>query len=628
MKTFDERRNSVEQYMTRIRKNRKKGIIAATSLCLVLALTLVLFIPYDTDPASVEKYRLDAYYELIQKIHLATYEPPTENNRFESLVAAVGGITDGIGKNEQMMPGATMAGASTPLYGVNGDSGEYVEVTDNQVEGVIESDIFKRSSEYIFYLRGGKLYVYSIAQEESKLVGSFEVEKTQYEQDKDDEYGQFRLFECQEMYLSQDCRTITIICRSFHKTTGTTTEVISLDVTDPANITETNRVFMSGSYLSSRMVDGKLLLMSRHRIDESKVDFEDPTTFVPQVGTEQELELIAPENIESPESLSHLTYTVISVMDEKTLEVGGSAAVLSYSDQIYVSQDTVYVTRAFTHTSEKDSGGCYTLKTQTEITGVRYADGELTFAGSVTVDGSVKNQYSLDQHNGILRVVTSTSSRGYKEYGDQHTSNVLILESKRNVDLYCVDLENWEICASVIGFAPDGEDAQSVRFDGDKAYVCTAVIITLTDPVYFFDLSDLNNITYTDTGTIDGYSTSLIQLGDGFLLGIGYGDSRQLKIEIYEEVAGQVVSVCAYERDADFSEEYKSYYIDRENDLIGLAVHNWIGGNQYILLHFDGCELRPIVTDFCYGSLDYVRATIVDGWLYVLSDQFTVSQIW
>ena len=40
MKTFDERRNSVEQYMTRIRKNRKKGIIAATSLCLVLALVL------------------------------------------------------------------------------------------------------------------------------------------------------------------------------------------------------------------------------------------------------------------------------------------------------------------------------------------------------------------------------------------------------------------------------------------------------------------------------------------------------------------------------------------------------------------------------------------------------------
>lgn len=626
MKTFDERRKSVEQYMTRIRKNRKKGIFVATSLCLVLALALVLFIPYDTTPPSVEKYRNDDYYDLIQKINLATFEAPKENSRFESLVTALGDITNGINKNETMMPGATMAG-SIPMHDAAGESGEYVEVTDNQVSGVIESDIFKRSSEYIFYLRENRLSVYSIAQEESTLVGSFEVEKTQFEQDSD-EYGQFLLFECQEMYLSMDCRTITIICRSFHKTTGTSTEVISLDVTDPANITETNRVFMSGSYQSSRMVDGKLLVMSLHRIDESNVDFDDPTTFVPQVGTEQELELIAPENIKSPESLSHLTYTVISVMDEKTLEVGGSAAVLSYSDQIYVSQDTVYVTRAFTHTSEKNAGGCYTQTTQTEITGVRYADGELTFAGSVTVDGSVKNQYSMDQHNGILRVVTSTFSRGYKEYGDQYTSSVLILESKRNVDLYCVDLESWEIAASVIGFAPNGEDAQSVRFDGDKAYVCTAVIITLTDPVYFFDLSDLSNITYTDTGTIDGYSTSLIQLGDGYLLGIGYGENWQLKVEVYEEVAGQVVSVCAYERDADFSQEYKSYYIDRENDLIGLAVHNWIGGTQYILLHFDGCELRPIATEFCYGSLDYVRATIVDGWLYVLSEDFAVQQVW
>ena len=185
------------------------------------------------------------------------------------------------------------------------------------------------------------------------------------------------------------------------------------------------------------------------------------------------------------------------------------------------------------------------------------------------------------------------------------------------MNLYCVDLDRWEVTASVESFAPDGEDAQSVRFDGHMAYVCTAEVIVITDPVYFFDLSDLENITYTDTGTIDGYSTSLIELGDGYLLGIGYGDTRQLKVEVYKERDGAVISVCTYQLAASFSEEYKSYYINREYDLIGLPVMLQNGSISYKLLHFDGFALHEIVSDSCIGALDNVRATIIDGYLYI-----------
>lgn len=632
MKTFDQRKKYVELYMEKISNSRKKAVITVTSLALVITvLALVLFIPYDTTPPSVDKYRSDEYYDLIQKINLATFEAPKASNRFESLVTAVGGVRDevfnGALKGEVAMPGATMAG-SYPVNDAVGGAGEYVEVTDNQVSGVIESDIFKRSSEYIFYLRENRLSVYSIAQEKSALVGEHIIElfAPENQLDGNSKPGALQYVSVSEMYLSQDCATVTVVMQFYHQ--GTATVLVSLDVSDPTNITETNRVCMSGNYLSSRKVDGKLLVMTNFRISKENVDFDDPATFVPQVGAAGEMELIAPENIASPESLSNLTYTVVATVDEKTLEVNGKAAVLSYSDQIYVSQDTVFVTRAFTHTSEKDAGGCIIQTTQTEITGIRYADGELTFVGSVTLDGSVKNQYSMDQHNGILRVVTSTFSRTYKEYEDSYSSAMTILESKRNVNLYCVDLENWEIVASVKAFAPEGEDAQSVRFDGDQAYVCTALVITMKDPVYFFDLSDLDNITWTDTGTIDGYSTSLIQLGDGYLLGVGYGESRQLKVEIYEEMNGSVVSVCAYELNATFSEEYKCYYIDRENNLIGLPVIHWETGREYILLHFDGYGLVPIAGASFEGSANSVRATIIDGWLYVLSEDFTVSQVW
>ncbi len=628
MKTFEQRKKIVEAHMTKIKKSRRKAFVAVTSFCLVIAvLALVLFIPYDTTPPSVEKYRNDSYYDLIQKINLATYVAPTETNRFETLMNSTVKFAPGRGEDFVAQDSiiATMAGVDY-APGVNGESGEYVEVTDNQVEGVIESDIFKRSTDYIFYLRDYQLLVYSIAKEESSLVGSFAVQRKLYSDDEKD--NNFRSFDVLEMYLSQDCLTITLIAKSYHVSTGVCTEVINLDVSDPADIQEINRVYISGSYHSSRMVDGQLLVMSRYRIDENKVDFDDPATFIPQVGEGETVTCVEPDQIAYPDELSNLYYTVICAMDTTTLEIQDMAAVLSYSEEMYVSRDTIYVTRSFNHATDKDETGCYDQIIQTQITGIRYAGEKMEIVGSVTLDGVVKDQYSMDQHNGILRVVTSTTSRTYKEFGDQYTTGVTILEVLRNVNLYCVDLENWEIAASVIAFAPDGEDAQSVRFDGDNAYVCTAEVITMTDPVYFFDLSDLDNITYTDTGTIDGYSTSLIQLGDGFLLGIGYGERRQLKIEVYEEVAGSVVSVCAYELDADFSEEYKSYYIDRENDLVGLAVRGWEGEEEYILLHFDGYELCRVAAASYSGQLDLVRATIIEGWLYVLSNTFSVKQVW
>lgn len=626
MKTFDERRKSVEENIAKIKKSRRKAMITVTSLCLVVAvLAVVLFLPYDTTPPSMEKYKSNDYYDLIQKINLATYQEPEYQNRFDELMDNLdfgAAIAPGKAQDNVNMQG-TMAGY--PNGDTSGAVGEYVEVTDNQVAGVIEADRFKRSDKYLYYLRNGVISVYSIAKDQSCLVGSYEL--PYYNRALNENGSDFTYTGTAEMYLSPDCTTVTIVTQIYYKGTGTRTELISLDVTNPSNIRETNRVCMTGSYVSSRMVDGELLVMTRYHISADKVNFDDPASYVPQVGKQDDMELVAPEDIESPEELSHLTYTVVSVMDGKLLDVKDTAAFLSYSDQLYVSSDTIYATRTFTYTTEKGADDCVSQLTMTEISGIRYAEGQLEFVGSVTLDGSVKDQYSMDQYNGILRVVTSTFTRTYKEYSDKYTSGMSILSSEKNVNLYCVDLENWEVAASVIGFAPKGEDAQSVRFDGDKAYVCTAEVIVITDPVYFFDLSDLSNITWTDTGTIDGYSTSLIQLGNGYLMGVGYGDSLQLKIEVYKEMEGKVVSVCAYELDAQFSEDYKTYYIDRENGLIGLPTVQNGGKSVYVLLHFDGYELHEVMHRSYSGHQDIVRATIIDGWLYILSRDFGVYPV-
>ena len=238
------------------------------------------------------------------------------------------------------------------------------------------------------------------------------------------------------------------------------------------------------------------------------------------------------------------------------------------------------------------------------------------------LEGSVKNQYAMDEFDGVLRVVTSTSEQTYTEYQGNGMVSVDDWRTNRNVNLYCVSMEDFSIIAGVRGFAPQGETAESVRFDGYMASVCTAEVVVLTDPVYFFDLSKLLEISYKDTGTIEGYSSSLVNFGEGYLLGIGFNENRCLKIEIYEEAAEGVESVCSYELDATFSQEYKAYLIDRENWIIGLGIWPYSGGSQYLLLQFDGYELRDIGTTELQGSPDTMRAAIVEDWIYLFGDEF------
>lgn len=624
MKTFDERRERVEQYMTEIQRRRHRTVIMVTSLCLVLVLTLALFMPIGSWIYGGEQNNMSAkpvtysYSELAQKMEQASDYDFAWGDVVVMAPSAENQNQAGVGSGT----------SNSPAYGDALDSsGQYVEVTDNQVEGVTEADIFKRSSEYIFYLRDNLLRVYSIAGEDSALAGCFQIEE--YVQHDGDEIHHYNSY---NMYLSSDCRTVTVMLNARNKTTSVTyTALISLDVTDPASIRQINCVYISGSYLSSRMVDGKLLMMTRYSARKGNIDAEDPSTFVPMYGTLGNMECLPAESIVCPEELNSLSYTVVCKLDAATLQIEGTVACLGYSDDLYVSQDKIFVARSFAQTQVGVVEMEVVETVMTEIVGISYSGDGLEALGTVSLEGSVKNQYSMDEHKGILRVVTSTTVTSYELCQASNPDWMFRrwLDRVRNVNLYCVDLNSWSVAASVIAFAPEGEDAQSVRFDGDTAYVCTAEVITFTDPVYFFDLSDPDHITWTDTGTIDGYSTSLVQLGDGYLLGIGFGADSQMKVEIYEEANGGVVSVCAYERDCSYSGDYKSYLIDRENDMIGLAVRDWRSRNvSYLLLAFDGSQLRTVAEIPCQDRQYWnYRACIIDGYLYILSDEFVVEKI-
>ena len=598
------------------------SILAACMTFVLLVGTLALFIPYRTTPPSVAAYAGSDYYGIIQKLNDFNFDPPEYKNTFELLLDLPSNL---FAKAEDWLPMAP--GASNEAENMTGN-GNYQEVTDNQVAGVIEADLIKRSDTHIYYIADSQLFIYSIEGEDSRLQGRYNVAQ----------YGVDGLY-ADEFFLSADCRTLTAVCHYMEKTSKNyvhMTRIVTLDVSNPTAVKEISHVDVSGQYLSSRLTEHGLLLMTTMRC--SNADFDDERTFVPQVKTVDGMQSIAPEDIVCPDALSNASYTVMLMMDATGQTVIDSAAFLSYAEDVYVSADAIYASRSYPVYGAVENGLQH-YSTLSEINCMGYGAQGFEQRGSATVDGYVLDQYSMDQFENTLRVVTTTQSstrRVNNYYGNYEIDLMPARGGNTSANLYVIDLDTMQVIASVEQFAPVGETVRSARFEGNTAYVCTA--IQQTDPVFFFDLSNLENITVKETGTIAGFSTSLIDFGDGFLLGIGRGgNGNELKLEIYTEGEDKVESYCVYERPCtDYSPEYKSYYIDRENGIVGLGIYTWdkIVYEEhhaysydnyrfaYIVLHFDGESIREVLHieyPGSRGNLPGMRGVYIDGYYYVLN---------
>lgn len=637
MKTYNERINSINAKVKQKRKRRAAIWTAGSVACVLLVLTVVCSLPILGEGVpNVNAYKNDEYYKVIEKIN-SRYS----DNRYSVFEQIGNTINKGFGATAPTDPAP---GDSSNENDNSGSSGEkYEETTNNQVDGVIEGDLLKRSTSHAFYIKNGYsqnaepcllLQVYRLAGSDTELVAEY------YVRPKDNtSFSQYSSYIQAEMFLSDDATRLTVLttCLSSERIAYTT--VISLDVSNVNEIAEVNRVYVSGAYLSSRKADGKLLVVTNFNLENygyygyNSVDYDKKETYVPQCGGELGNSFIPASRIHIPDKCSQINYTVLAMLDETTLNVDDSYAVFAYSKDVYVSQDYIAVMRnsyyyyggQFDYGNEIDSSSIKNplYVSVCEIVVLSYKNG-FDKKGEIGLDGFVKDRYSMDEKDGIFRVFTTVNqSRRINGYASSSTVNV---------SLYCVDLNSMQIVASKERFAPSGDEVKSARFDKDYAYVCTAR--RNTDPVFYFDLTDLNNIIYVDTGEIEGFSNNLIKFND-LLLGIGQGEhSGILKIELYRQsddanAESGVESVCKYERECRFSYEYKAHFVNAEHNLIGLHVYDYennlvtnnpnVNRNKYLLLHYDSQTetLEQAYFDVFDSGSDYVRAFYADNGVYV-----------
>ena len=595
-------------------KMRTASIIkVAVILTVIIALSLYLFIPFAPVTSDLSDYEGSSYFPLIEGIdeYRLSFMQPRYKNNFQWLGAGIVDLFD-----FSLKGGMDMAPTDNNAAKDEGfmENGSYVESTDNQVGGVIESDLFKMTDKYIFRLGEGNLRVYSIEKENSSLISKFEIPTFQAE------YGGSA-----QMYLSLDCRTVTVLKQIFDNNGNPGVGIISLDVSDVNNISVKGMVSIDGSYNTSRMVDGKLLLVTDFSFNRNKVEYDDPTTFVPTIDRGNGAEPIEFEDIIYPDEVTTTNYSVVAMLNAESLASLGEVALLNYTSSVYVSAENLYISREYI--SKTEDGNTVYSSNMSDIAVLNYSGETLEKKGIITVRGWTEDQYSFDELDGYLRVVTSTRDTAQTEKG----KNVSMSPTSENVSLYIFDLTDNSLDYKVEDFAIEGEEATAVRFDGDKLYVCTAVVVKFTDPVYFFDLSDYENIGSVDTGVIEGYSDHLINYGEGLLLGIGRENWSYGKVEIYIEQGSEVTSIHEYKFNGEYSLDYKSYLVNRENNLFGFGVdyfyeHDEQTGygksyQRYVLLRFDADNMTIYTFDIPDMRADRVRAAYIDGYLYITTER-------
>ncbi len=396
--------------------------------------------------------------------------------------------------------------------------------TNTQVSGVDEADIIKTDGNYIYYLYDGELYIFDISQELPDLVSRTKVS--------DDNRALYN------MYISGD---ILVLCGSkyevFNNRLDSSKSYADYDfdseyprhsftvyaVYDLSNRKSPNLkrlVEIEGNEISSRLIGDNLYFVtnkSLYPVFDSKVNDYEILPMYRDTASSKAAKIIQPADIWYFPGSQETQYLLMGTLDITKDEVVVPQAYLGSGEDIYMNTNSLYISKEIDQPrSQQDVSTSEAVEffLSTEIYRFEIDGRDIKFVGNAKVDGSLINQYSMDEYNGILRVATGTYTDGN--------------------GVTTIDVNTMKPIASISGLAV-GERIYSVRFIGDVGYMVTYRNV---DPLFVFDLSNPAKPLKTGELKIPGFSQYLHPIGTQYL--VGFGRNTEEKFDIDED--GEKVS--------------------------------------------------------------------------------------
>jgi hypothetical protein len=401
------------------------------------------------------------------------------------------------------------------------------------------------------------------------------------------------------------------------------TKALLYDVSDPVRPAFLSSLGQSGAYLTSRLVDNLLYLVTEHVIpDSGQLKADEPETFVPLVShgrTSVALDAADCVILPNPQGPRFAVATSIDLTKRTRID---TESVLGGSETVYLNADNLYLgaadyDKALSKKARKAAGVSDLREVWgTRLTRIALKNGELTVAGQGVIPGNLINQFALDEYDGHLRVAVTvsgeTTQRGWLS----------------QPALYVLDSE-----LKIVGSLPKlakKESVQSVRFEGPIGYV---VSFERIDPLFALDLRQPEDPKVMSALKIPGFSTYLHPWSDGRLLGLGMeadsnGMTTGMKLSMFDtsdpfDVTEQVNLKVPFDH-SEALYNHKAVLVDANAGLIGFPVVSWRSdrpSQRYLVYRYtDGTftleeKLRPALPE----NGDGVRGLTLNGDLYIAS---------
>jgi hypothetical protein len=212
--------------------------------------------------------------------------------------------------------------------------------------------------------------------------------------------------------------------------------------------------------------------------------------------------------------LTNYGLTQIVGIDMTSEDPVAITSILGQATQVYSNRDVLILAQPDWTWFERDINSD---RTAVHRFAVSSGAQRTPYQGSGFVPGIVKDQFSIDEREGIIRIAT-TRTTWHHQSGDVITPDVWVPPTTDNLvsTLRLVD-NGLEIAGSTPPLA-EGERIFSARFLGDVGYLVT---FRQVDPLFAIDLSDPENPTVLGELKIPGFSDYMHPLANDHLLTIG-----------------------------------------------------------------------------------------------------------
>ncbi len=391
------------------------------------------------------------------------------------------------------------------------------------------------------------------------------------------------------------------------------------DISNPGVPLKTASFRQDGYESSGYLRDGVLYQLSSYWVYGDSAD-EEPSAYIPSLGTEEETALIEAEDICLSQNAAANCYTLVCAYDLAAEARTGELALLGVDGPAYMGEENLYLlgsryARSVSRTMEAEGYNIteWAEAACTDIFRVSLSQAGVAISGSGTVPGQVGSAYDLEEWEGQLRCSTALENIRYTVSEDaapeSETREYSLRETARGV--YALD-KDLKVTGALTALPEDAAVA-AVWIAGDRIYA-------LDNTGRAYAVSFDGGAPTADALETDVFPEAVFPWGEQAVAGLSRDETGRLRLSVFslgedgfQETAG--LSLGGDYRAALDSE--RTLFFSGEAGILVLPSADSVSVFQYTGEQDMACRTEVFPNDWVWN----VRCFLTEDMLYLVNTE-------